>query len=49
MVRNHVERVVDGWGYTVPYGWSVDKARQYSVPERHDFAPFIRRHGFGLA
>ena len=31
------------------YGWSEDKARQYSVPERHNFGPFIRRHGFGLA
>jgi nitroreductase/FMN reductase [NAD(P)H] len=37
------------WGYTEPYGWSEDKARQYSVPERHNFGPFIRRHGFALA
>ena len=43
------QRYVDRWGYTEPYGWSEDKARQYSVPERHDFGPFIRRHGFGLA
>ncbi|HEX9818879.1 MAG TPA: nitroreductase family protein [Methylomirabilota bacterium] len=42
------QRYVDRWGYTEPYGWSEDKARQYSVPERHDFGPFIRRHGFGL-
>ncbi len=32
-----------------PYGWSEDKARQYSVPERHNFGPFIRGHGFELA
>ena len=42
------QRYVDRWGYTEPYGWSEDKARQYSVPERHSFGPFIRRHGFGL-
>lgn len=42
------QRFVDRWGYTEPYGWSEDKARQYSVPERHNFGPFIRRHGFGL-
>jgi nitroreductase len=43
------QRFVDRWGYTESYGWSEDKARQYSVPERHSFGPFIRRHGFGLA
>jgi nitroreductase len=42
------QRFVDRWGYSEPYGWSEDKARQYSVPERHNFGPFIRRHGFGL-
>jgi FMN reductase [NAD(P)H] len=42
------QRFVDRWGYTEPYSWSEDKARQYSVPERHNFGPFIRRHGFGL-
>ncbi|HZN52848.1 MAG TPA: nitroreductase family protein, partial [Methylomirabilota bacterium] len=42
------QRFVDRWGYTEPYGWSEDKARQYSVPERHNFGPFVRRHGFGL-
>lgn len=43
------QRYVDRWGYSEPYGWSEDKARQYSVPERHNFGPFIRRHGFKLA
>ena len=42
------QRFVDRFGYTEPYGWSEDKARQYSVPERHNFGPFIRGHGFGL-
>ena len=43
------QRYVERFGYTEPYGWSEDKARQYSVPERHDFGPFIRSHGFRLA
>ena len=43
------QRYPELWGYTEPYGWSEDKARQYSVPERHNFGPFIRRHGFALA
>jgi nitroreductase/FMN reductase [NAD(P)H] len=30
------------------YGWSEDKARQCSVPEREDFGAFIRRQGFSL-
>ena len=43
------QRYVDCYGYTEPYGWSEDKARQYSVPERHNFGPFVRRQGFALA
>ena len=43
------QRFADRYGYSEPYGWSEDKARQYSVPERHSFGPFIRRHGFDLA
>ena len=43
------QRAVDRFGVSDSYGWSEDKARQYSVPERHNFGPFIRRHGFELA
>jgi FMN reductase [NAD(P)H] len=43
------QRFPDRFGYAESYGWSEDKARQYSVPERHNFGPFIRRHGFALA
>jgi nitroreductase/FMN reductase [NAD(P)H] len=43
------QRYPERWGYTEPYGWSEDKARQYSVPERHSFGPYVRRQGFGLA
>lgn len=30
------------------YGWSEDKARQYSVPLRADFGAFVRAKGFHL-
>lgn len=30
------------------YGWSEDKARQYSVPERADFGAYVRSIGFRL-
>jgi nitroreductase/FMN reductase [NAD(P)H] len=43
------QRFADRFGYAEPYGWSEDKARQYSVPERHSFGPFVRGQGFGLA
>ena len=42
--QRHADRYPD-----VPfYGWSEDKARQYSVPERTDFGAFIRAQGFSL-
>ena len=43
------QRYAERFGHAEPYGWSEDKARQYSVPERHNFGPFVRRHGFSLA
>lgn len=43
--QRHVER----YGRAEFYGWSEDKARQYSVPERADFGAFIRAQGFNLA
>ncbi|HRD78839.1 MAG TPA: nitroreductase family protein, partial [Hyphomicrobiaceae bacterium] len=30
------------------YGWSEDKARQYSTPERADFGAYVRKIGFKL-
>lgn len=42
--QRHVER----WGLADPYTWSEDKARQYSVPERHSFGPYVRGQGFAL-
>ena len=42
--QRHVRR----YGEAAFYGWSEDKARQYSVPERDDFGAFIREKKFGL-
>jgi len=42
------QRFVERFGHAEPYGWSEDKARQYSVPERADFGAFVRRKGFRL-
>ena len=36
------------WGDVRFYGWSEDKARQYGVPQRHDFGAFVRGKGFKL-
>jgi nitroreductase len=41
-------RQVERFGKPSLYGWSEDKARQVSVPERQDFGTFIRRQGFKL-
>ena len=42
------QRYTDKFGTSGDYGWSEDKARQYSVPERADFGAFVRRKGFKL-
>ena len=42
------QRYTDKFGASGDYGWSEDKARQYSVPERADFGAFVRRKGFKL-
>lgn len=42
------QRNPDHFGKVDFYGWSEDKARQYSVPEREDFGAFIRGKGFSL-
>jgi nitroreductase len=39
---------VDRFGRPNFYGWSEDKARQVSAPERQDFGAFVRRQGFKL-
>lgn len=42
------QRFVERFGEDPSYGWSEDKARQYSVPERADFGAFVRAKGFNL-
>ncbi|MBI3045139.1 MAG: nitroreductase family protein [Betaproteobacteria bacterium] len=42
------QRHADRFENAAFYGWSEDKARQYSVPEREDFGAFIRSRGFSL-
>lgn len=36
------------FGQSEEYGWSLDKVRQYSLPERADFGTYIRGKGFNL-
>jgi len=42
------QRYSEKFGTSADYGWSEDKARQYSVPERADFGAFVRGKGFKL-
>lgn len=42
------QRMTDRYGADESYGWSEDKARQYSAPERADFGDHVRRRGFKL-
>lgn len=42
------QRYPELYGERAEYGWSEDKARQYSRPEREDFGAFIRRKRFRL-
>ncbi len=42
------QRHPEKFGRSAEYGWSEDKVRQYSVPERADFGAFVRDKGFKL-
>lgn len=42
------QRLVEEYGEAEDYGWSEDKVRQYSRPERAGFGAFIRAKGFDL-
>ena len=42
------QRLIEQYGVAEPYTWSEDKARQYCVPERHNFGPYVRGQGFAL-
>lgn len=43
------QRHAADFGESENYGWSEDKARQYSRPDREDFGNFIRAKGFNLS
>ena len=42
------QRHTTTFGAATFYGWSEDKARQYSVGERQNFGAFVRRKPFVL-
>lgn len=42
------QRRTEAYGVAPFYGWSEDKARQVSEPERADFGAYLRRRGFSL-
>lgn len=42
------QRHADKYGEVIPYTWSEDKARQYSVAQRHSFGEYVRKQGFAL-
>ena len=42
------QRYADRYPDVEFYGWTEERARQYSVPERADFGAFIRSKGFSL-
>ena len=42
------QRDVQRFGVQESYGWSEDKARQVSHPQRADFGRYLREHGFRL-
>ena len=43
------QHYIEDFGESENYGWSEDKARQYSRPDREDFGNFIRAKGFNLS
>lgn len=46
--RYKTQRLPEIFGTSDTYGWSEDKVRQFSQPERADFGAFIRAKGFNL-
>ena len=43
------QRHTETFGQAEFYGWSEDKARQVSTPERAGLGAYLRRHGFDLS
>lgn len=42
------QKLADRYGVVAEYTWSEDKARQYSIPQRHSFGDYVRGQGFAL-
>jgi len=42
------QRLPERFGAAARYGWTEDKARQYSEPQRADFGAFVRRRRYRL-
>ena len=42
------QRLIERFGQAARYGWTEDKARQYSEPQRADFGAFVRSKRYRL-
>ena len=47
-IAGEQQRDIQRFGAQEKYGWSEDKARQVSRPQRADFGQYLREHGFRL-
>jgi nitroreductase/FMN reductase [NAD(P)H] len=47
-IAKRKQRETERFGVQEEYGWSEDKARQVSRPQRADFGHYLREHGFLL-
>jgi nitroreductase/FMN reductase [NAD(P)H] len=47
-ISREKQRDTQRFGVQESYGWSEDKARQVSRPQRADFGRYLREHGFRL-
>lgn len=47
-IPDEKQRQVEKFGLAEEYGWSEDKARQVSTPERTQLAAFLKARGFNL-
>ena len=47
-IAGEQQRDIQRFGTQEKYGWSEDKARQVSRPQRADFGQYLREHGFRL-
>jgi nitroreductase len=43
------QKETERFGVADFYGWSEDKTRQYSTPQRPDFLAYLKARGFGMA